>query len=377
MSPDPRERVNALIAEVNAVSKVLMRERTSYDSQLIPVRQYVVVSCIEAFLRYPEAIEVITAAMSPEEIGAKARRPGCQADSVFLWGVVNFFLIGRNIMGMVDPSIDTVERTDTVLDFWSRASRAYRGGDLLHAADAGNRIDAFDEVILAELAAGVTPVDDERRAVLRRANATLINHLFLLYFDTRVGHGDTGPYRLADGRQVIVRDFFRMGRSDFWWSDVASEVPYSGLTAVLVVDDAVDLSVTDYGTTVSDPEDYLDRLTGFALYTTDGGRLEPVGDDRLVATAAAAKAAQREHYRAIVGMDRDEQIACGAYVYFTFLRPFAQIAGVVDQIDWTCPRDTPADLYPLVTADVETPEHDADADPFALYDAPDAPPGGG
>ena len=63
MNSGPRERVNGLIAEVNAVSKVLMRARTSYASQLIPVQQYVTVSCIEAFLRYPEAIEVITAAM--------------------------------------------------------------------------------------------------------------------------------------------------------------------------------------------------------------------------------------------------------------------------------------------------------------------------
>lgn len=368
MSARQRERVNALIGEVNTVSKVLMRERTSYDSQLIPVMQYVVVSCIEAFLRYPAAIEVITGAMSPEEIGARARRPGCQADSVFLWGVANFFLIGRNVMGMVDPSLDTVERTDTVLDFWSRASRTYRGDGLLHAADAGNRIHAFDEATLVDLAAGLTPVDVERRAVLRKAIATLISHLFLLYFDTRVGHGDTGPYRLPDGRQVIVRDFFRMGRSDFGWSEVAAAVPFSGLTAVLAFDENVDLSVTDYGTTVSDPEDYLEHLTGFALYTTDGGRLEPVADDDLVATAAVARSVQKVHYRSIVGMDRDEQIACGAYVYFTFLRPFAEIAGVADRIDWACPRDTPVDLYPLVTADVESPERDPDEDPYPLYD---------
>ncbi len=318
-----RERVNALLAEVNRVSKVLVHERTAYSSQLIPVQQYVVVSCIEAFLRYPEAIGTITAAMPPEEVGARARRPGCQADSVFLWGVANFFLIGRNVMAMVDPSLDAVGRTHTVLDFWARTSQAYRGSGLLHAADAGNRIEAFDPATVEALAAGLTPVDDDRRADLRRHLSTLVSHLFLLYFDTRVGHGDTGPYRLADGRQVVVRDFFRLGRSDFWWSDVADGVPHSGLTAVLAFDDDV--------------------------------------------AAEAARATQKAHYRAIVGMDRDEQIACGAYVYFTFLRPFAEIAGVADDIDWTCPRDTPADLYPLVTADVEPPERDTDADLYAPY----------
>ena len=40
---------------------------------------------------------------------------------------------------------------------------------------------------------------------------------------------------------------------------------------------------------------------------------------------------------------------------------------VVDEIDWTCPRDTPADLYPLVTADMEQPDQDPDTDVYPAY----------
>ena len=366
-----RDRVNAWLAAINPVTKRLVAERTSYSSQLIPVTPYVTVSCIEAFLRYPEAVARIAAAMSPEEIGAAARRPGCQADSVFLWGIANFFLIGRNVMAMVDPTLDSVQRTHTVLDFWARASHAYRGGPHLHAAEVGNRIEVLSPDMVTHLAAGARAVDDERRDRIRRANATIINHLFLLYFDTRVGHADTGPYRLEDGRTMIVRDFYRLGESDFSWSGVAAGVPFRNLTAALVLDPEVEVSITDYGTTISSPEDYLEHLSGFGLYTTDGvapgGLPVPLSDQDLEATAAAAKVAQRQHYRDIVAMDRDERIACGAYVYFTFLRPFAEIAGVADEIDWTCPRDIPADLYPLVTADMEPPERDPDADIYPAY----------
>ena len=366
-----RDQVNSWLAAINPVTSHLVAERTSYSSQLIPVTPYVTVSCIEAFLRYPEAVARIAAAMSPEEIGAAARRPGCQVDSVFLWGIANFFLIGRNVMAMVDPTLDSVERTRTVLDFWARASHAYRGGPHLHAAEVGNCVDVLPPEMVAHLAAGATRVDDERRDRIRRANATLINHLFLLYFDTRVGHADTGPYRLEDGRTLIVRDFYRLGESDFSWSGVAAGVPHRNLTAALVLDPQVEVSITDYGTTISSPEDYLEHLNGFGLYTTDGvapgGLPVPLSDQELEATAAAAKVAQRKHYRDIVAMDRDERIACGAYVYFTFLRPFAEIAGVADEIDWTCPRDIPADLYPLVTADMEPPERDPDADIYPAY----------
>ena len=373
--PARRDQVNRWLATINPITRQLVAERTGYSSQLIPVTPYVMVSCVEAFLRYPDAVAIITAAMEPEEIGVAARRPGCQANSVFLWGVANFFLIGRNVLRAVDPSVDdapnALDRAHTVLDFWARTSRAYRGGDHLHAAEVGDRLDVFDEDTVSALVAEATTVDDGRRDRIRRANATIINHLFLLYFDTRVGHGDTGPYRLDDGRTVIIRDYFRLAESDLAWSSVAAAVPHGSLTAVLVLDPGVEVRITDFGTTVSTPEDYLDHLSGFALFTSDGvgpGQPPvPVSDDEMDAVASAARAAQRRHYRDIVAMDRDQRIACGAYVYLTFLRPFAELAGVADQIDWTCPRDTPADLYPLVTADVEASQLDPDADPYPPF----------
>ncbi|MEC8814758.1 MAG: hypothetical protein VYA92_03035 [Actinomycetota bacterium] len=374
-APVRRDLVNGWLATINPITKRLVAERTSYSSQLIPVTPYVMVSCIEAFLRYPDVVATIAAAMEPEEIGMEARRPGCQANSVFLWGVANFFLIGRNVLRAVDPAVDdgpnALDRAHTVLDFWARTSRAYRGGDHLHAAEVDDRLDVFDEDTVSALVAAAIPVDDGRRDRIRRANATIINHLFLLYFDTRVGHGDTGPYLLADGRKVIIRDYYRLAESDLAWSSVAGGVPYGNLTAVLVLEPGVEVRITDFGTTVSTPEDYLDHLSGFALFTSDGVRpgqpLTPLSDDEMDAVASTARVAQRHHYRDIAAMGRDQRIASGAYVYFTFLRPFAELAGVADDIDWTCPRDTPADLYPLVTADVETPTSDPDADPYPPF----------
>jgi len=345
-----------------------MAERTHYSSQLIPVSAYVVLSTVEAFLRYPDIVKSIVQAMPPEEIGKRARTPGSQANSVFLWGIANFFLIGRRVMSLADPSLDSVERTHDVLDFWAKTSQGYRGNDHLHAANANDTIQVYDEETLKVLFEGISSVDEERRQIIRKANATLINYLFLLYFDTRVGHGDTGPYRLPDGRSVIVRDYYRLGESDFWWSGVSKEIPYKNLTAVFVIDNDVDLIITDFGTTVSDPENYLDGLSGFAIFTTDSGEIRELSDEELVEMAGVAKAAQKNHYRNIVKMSRDEKIACGSYVYFTFLRPFAEIAGISDDIDWTCPRDTPADLYPFITLDSEPQIADPEAELFTYYE---------
>ena len=113
----------------------------------------------------------------------------------------------------------------------------------------------YDDATVAALLAGAAPIaDDEHRAAVKRFNATLVNHLFLLYFDTRAGYGDTGPYAVPGepGRTFLVRDFYRLAHGDFPWSDVAKDVPYHHLTAALVLDD-VQSTFTDFGTSNHTP----------------------------------------------------------------------------------------------------------------------------
>ncbi len=75
-------------------------------------------------------------------------------------------------------------------------------------------------------------------------------------------------------------------------------------------------------------------------------RLVPL--DEIDGIVAAVRAAQSTHYRRIAAMDRMDKIRAGAYVYFTFLRPFASIAGVADELDWTVPRDLPEPVVQLI-----------------------------
>jgi hypothetical protein len=345
-----KAEANRLIGYHAPISKALTAERTSLESRLIPVTAYIVVACAEAWYRYPDMIRVIDAAMPAEEIGRRARRPGCRVNTVYLWSIPNFYLLGRRIMAALDPGKDPVEPTWRVLDFWERAAMAFRGGDGTRQAwDAGGVVRPYGEEIIAALTDGAVPVADEARVGIKRFSATLVNYLFLLYFDTRVGAGNTGPYPLPDGRLLLVRDFYRLSRSpDFWWSDVAADVPYHHLVAGLVLD-GVDVRITDFGTADTVPEDYLDRVVGFSLFTTDGGdgSLRPVPLDEVDGITASIRTAQSALYRKIAAMTDDEKIRCGAYVYFSFLRPYAELAGVADDLDWTVPRDTPEPLYQM------------------------------
>jgi hypothetical protein len=266
--------------------------------------------------------------------------------------MANLPLVGRNVMLAVDPAAaNDVDALATILDFWERAARAHRGDGTLQAWDT-NTATPYDGAVLEALLAGVHDVDDVQRAQIKRFNATLISYLFLLYFDTRVGTGDTGPYPLPDGRVALVRDYYQMGVSDFWWSDVACDIPYQDLTAVFILEGVTIDRISDFGTTTTTPEDYLDHVVGFALYAPDAatGELRQLGLGDLEPIVAETRTAQSAHYRNIAKMTRDDKIRCGAYVYFSFLRPFAREAGVENELDWTVPRDIDPVLYEMVSA---------------------------
>ena len=364
--PVDLERVNRLIGYHGPISQALTNERTSLESRLIPVTAYIVVACAEAFFRYPELMARIDGAMPAEEIGRRGRRPGVQVNTVYLWSIANFWLLGRKIVQQLDPARDDPAAALVVLDFWDRAASGFRADGTRQAWDDGTAR-PYGEATLAALLAGASPVDDEARAVVKRFNATLIAYLFLLYFDTRVGSGDTGPYPMADGRTLLVRDFYRLGESDFAWSSVARDVPYQNLTAALVLD-GVDVSITDFGTARTTPEDYLDHLVSFGLFTTDGhddGTLTPVPFSELDEIVAAVRTAQAAQYRAIAAMSRDEKVRAGAYVYFSFLKPFADLAGV-DDIDWSVPSALPPEWYAFFSAMEGTNEGLPDEDAYYL-----------
>jgi hypothetical protein len=358
-----RDELNRWITYHGEISRAMTAERTALESALIPVSAYILIACIECYRRYPEMIEAITETATPEELGRAGREPGSQIDAVHLWSIVNFPLLGRQVLapfGLVDLDLD-VPALATVVDFWRRAAAAFREDGELQAWDAGLRVPRYGPDVVDALVAGSQPIDGRTREGLMRMNRLLTTFLFLLYFDTRAGYQDTGPYPLGDGRVLLVRDFNRFGVGHFPWSrEACASLPYSNLTVALVLDSGVRVTVNDWGTSITDPPDYFDRLSAAGVFTTDGGTLAPVSADELDGVTAAVKEAQRGLYRRIAGMSRREKLDAGAYVYFTFLRPFAETAGVDDRLDWTVPRDS-LDVYEGLATLERMPQVETDA----------------
>lgn len=353
-----RDSVDELLAYHGNISGKMTAERTALESALIPVTAYILISGIECYRRYPELMAAIAAAKPPSEIGAAGKLPGNQIDAVHLWSIVNIALVGRGILtpfGMTDPATD-LETLAALFDFWVPAAASFRGDGHRQAWDAGFVVPRYGPEMIAELLAGTTPITtDAARATLSKLNATLTSFLFLLYFDTRAGYQDTGPYPLPDGRSLLVRDFNEMAVSHFPWStEIGASLPHANLTVALVLN-GVDVKVNDWGTTVTDPIDYLQHVESVGLFDSTGGTLTPIPPSELDDLHASVKRAQKDLYRLIAGMTRAEKINAGAYVYFTFLRPFARVAGVENDLDWTVPRDS-LDLYEALSMIDKLPE---------------------
>ncbi len=361
-----RDDINRWIRYHGEISYALTMERTALESVLIPVSVYILVVCVECYRRYPEMIAEITDAMTPEELGRAGHDVTTQVDPVHLWAVPNFVLLGRKILtaaGMVDPD-DDARRIGTVVDFWERTSGAYRFGDGSHqAADAEGSATPY-RAYVDDVVAACEPIAAD--GSISRLNALLTSYLFLLWFDTRSGYQDTGPYALADGRALLLRRYNGLGVSHFPWSaDVGAALPFTEVLGAFVLRD-VELRVTDFGTSVTKPEDYWAHVESCAFFDVAAGALTPIGSAGRDALGIAAKAAQKQLYRMIAGMPRAEKIDAGAYVYFTFLRPFAEHAGVA--LDWTTPLAS-LDVYPFLSLidGTVTPPPDAPVDTPETY----------
>jgi hypothetical protein len=340
-----RADVDRWIAYHSGISYELTTQRTALESALIPVSAYIVIACVECYRRYPEMIAAITERAAPEELGRAGHRLATQIDPVHFWAVSNFPLVGRKVLaaaGMIDPA-DDERRLGTIFDFWSRAAGAFRFDDGTHQAADSKGVAAPLRALVAEIVDACSPVTD--RTAITRLNALLTSYLFLLWFDTRSGYQDTGPYVLDDGRVMLLRAYNRLGVSHFPWStDIGSDLPYTDVLGAFVLS-GVELQTTDFGTSVTTPDDYWPYVEACAFFDVHHGKLHPIADEDLAALGSAAKAAQKQLYRTIAAMERRAKINAGAYVYFTFLRPFAELAGA--DLDWTVPRDS-LDLYPFL-----------------------------
>lgn len=345
------ERLDDLVQHMGRAFKPEITRRSGFTSELFPMLPYMTLSVIDDFHTYAERVAVIDAAMPAEEIGRRLRDAPGQVSPLWIWMVGYHYLCGRECliqMGKLRRD-ERIEEVRTVVDFWRRLTLAHRGDGTLDYKDAGftNRYLPPDAV--AGLVADGQQLDAAASKALKRLNATVSGYSFLYFCDSRVGICDSGPYPRPDGRHTIVRDYLSLGRSAWaypWAQDL--EPPYAGLTLALTFDPAAFtyFEINDWGTTFTEPDQLLGAVTEATVVgRRDDGTTELLGPDRWGDLLTDLSRNHMQLYQAFAGTDRRDRIFSATRMYTAGLRPFAELAGVTDRIDWEFSPDTLA-LHP-------------------------------
>lgn len=323
----------------------LAARATEGESGLIPRQEYEALGILNCWFRHPEWLKVIDAAVGAEgvvDIGRGVQREiGTKVNLLHSWAVTTAPFFGRGIaveMGLHDDHQDA----DAAVEAATIARRLYKGhwggggmfasmrdyqAPLLH----GEWLDRFaaDRIALS---------DPDALSAFQKFSASAELLGFLHHFDNRLGLGDSGPYPLADGGFLIVRDLF-VNEPAFPWSELSGDLPYA-ITLALAFrpDSGLTVKVTDLSTLFTEPANYLRHLSGVSVYArqrhdTPAAEVRALSVEDMAAMRREVEAASAALYRHIAGMEHREKVLAGASVYTAgFMLPFARAAGVYDQL---------------------------------------------
>lgn len=324
--------------------------RTVQRSSLFPLSACSCLAFLNSFYRLPALLRKIETSMKAEEIADRARNLGIKLQSAQMgWLMPSHYLLGREwllSMGMLRPQ-DAAEDIVYLLDFWRRFQLAWRRNDSrLSSRDYGHRAQILPDRTLEVFAADLHPCQpgDALHEAAHGFMAAASQYCFVAACESRINLHNSGPYRIDDTQEMLVRDFMDLGEGGLpWLDDVAADVPYNNLTVTLSARGCHFDIVDDWGSFESTPEFTSDMMTGIGLYTSDplSDGFIPVGmasSEELTAVfhdlTERLKQAMTKLWMRLAGWSRDQLLDAGALIYNSAMRNLAHIAGVFEAEDW-------------------------------------------
>jgi hypothetical protein len=325
---------------------VLGTRVTEGESGLIPRQEYEALSVVEYVQNYPELYDLITDAVGADgviDIGATARREiGTKVNALHAWCAGVSFVTGRGILmglGLADATYRAAE-IRRALQFCRRIYRGMWGDQgAMFASMRNYRVPVLEGSPWLERFREEAVWFDgpEQQQLYMKFNATAQLLVFLLYFDNRLGLGDSGPYPTEDGGFLIVRDHF-LNDPAYHWGDVADELPHC-ITQAMYFRPPPEMTVivNDLSTTFTKPASYLPYLSGMAIYARDkwdtpASDVRLVGEEEMRKITDIAQKATMRLYKRIASMSRRDRITAGVQTYVVdWALPWVRLAGVWDK----------------------------------------------
>jgi len=166
-----------------------------------------------------------------------------------------------------------------------------------------------------------------------------------------------GPYKLANGNEMLVRDALDLAECDYPWMDgVAANIGVNNLTATVVMKDTHFHMVDDWASFEATPSYDPANMVAVGLYTSDhlSDGYIPLHMDNASALTEflhtltdELEDATAKMWKSMAGWSRDQMIDAGLLVYAGVLKDLAHFAGVYEQDDWFKVEDRVQRFKPL------------------------------
>ncbi len=280
----------------------------------------------------PTLVRTLKVHANEESIGNGMKKLCSRPNYVHLNSLALGYLVGREqarLNGQV--SRDNVEEVASVMGFWADVARNYRNDGLLLPDEAGFSIPIIKTALVADLENclrdDLTPSHKRR---VRRMLATLELYTFILHGEARVGVFHHGPYTLANGDSMVIRELIGLRENFYPWARLQTQPRRDHLAWVIRLRD-VQSKIVLFGSMATEPADFAPNIVAEEVFVVENGHYRPLPDEEITELTETAGNAQLDLYRKVIDWDDRYRIAYGADLYACLLKNFADQLGFGDE----------------------------------------------
>ncbi len=339
---------NKLIPHISRVVDYQVTSRGLLESQLFPVTAYICVSFYNSYDILFNILKKVSEKTTPERMGRESRKILSELHAMTIFYIPLYYMCGR--MGEIfankgDPRSEPKEKreqTAFILDFWKRLASSYFPGGKLTVYDSNWENLALNQSDIDWVKEQIIDITPEEGAKIKRVMTNLEVYAFLDECEARAKLCDHGPYKIGKDEILVFSEILHIydgGKPHFPWSATEAKAPYSNIACAYRLK-GVKAKFDDFSTMTTEPVDYTEKITGVALFTRKGDKVEPLDLDVLEAFNEFAQSAQAELYMRFSEWDKRQRLIAGAFAYCYGYARYTNFVGITDKIDWNLTERT-------------------------------------
>ena len=348
------KEANELIAHASKLVDYQVSKRGLLETQLFPVTAYICVSFYNSYDMLYDILKKISEKTTLEQMGKESRKILSEIHALSMFYIPLYYMAGR--MGEIcrnnnDPKSESVEKREQtifVLDFWKRLASSYFPEGKVSVFDSDKKNIALDQHDIDWTMNHIMDVTNDQGTRVKRAVANLELVSFIDECEARAKLCDHGPYNLEDNEILVFREISHLydgGKPHFPWSITEVKAPYNKIAVAFRLKD-VETSFDDFASLESNPVDFLNNITGIALFTRDKEKVIPLDLDILNGFSDYAVKANKELFLKFSKWDKRQRLIAGAFAYCYGYARFTNFVGITEKINWDLTERTISKYIP-------------------------------